>query len=174
MLPSQSVRESVAVIGDARVDPGSQVDMLAEDIGRRIVGAGYRLVTGGLGGVMEAACRGGRDAPNWSDGAIVGIIPSSDPSSANPYVDVIIPTGLDHARNQLVAQTSAVVAVGGGAGTSGWMTGFAIRRSRRIGSTVPTTAMRRWLSSHGTFRDTAAAIAGSPDFRDTGVSSEPW
>ncbi|MCG8419271.1 MAG: TIGR00725 family protein [Proteobacteria bacterium] len=110
-------RVSVAVIGDAQVATGSARDRLAEDIGRALVDAGYRVITGGLSGVMEAACRGARASKNWFEGATVGILPGSDARSANQYVDLAIPTGLDHGRNQLVAQSQAIIAIGGGAGT---------------------------------------------------------
>lgn len=107
----------VAVVGDARVEAGGAAEVLAQEIGTAIVDAGYRLVTGGLGGVMEAAHRGARQSARWSDGAGIGLLPGHDPAQANPYVDIAIPTGLDHGRNMLVAQADAVVAVGGGAGT---------------------------------------------------------
>ena len=52
-----------------------------------------------------------------TDGDIIGLLPSFNPKSANEYVDVIIPTGLDVFRNVIVASAAAVIAVGGGAGT---------------------------------------------------------
>jgi hypothetical protein len=107
----------VAVVGDARIGPGSSIEKVAEDIGRNIVDHGFRLLTGGLGGVMEAACRGGRSSDQWCDGRIIGIVPSADPSTANSFIDIVITTGLDHGRNLLVAQADAIVAIGGGAGT---------------------------------------------------------
>jgi uncharacterized protein (TIGR00725 family) len=107
----------IAVIGDASIDPDSPRDRFAEELGKRIIDQGWQLQTGGLGGVMEAASRGGRASPSWSSGSIIGILPGCDPARANPYVDVALPTGLGHGRNLLVAQADAVVAVGGGAGT---------------------------------------------------------
>jgi uncharacterized protein (TIGR00725 family) len=63
---------------------------------------------------MEAACRGAKQA----GGLTVGILPGSDRSEANPYVDVVLPTGLGEARNALVVGAAdVVVAVGGGYGT---------------------------------------------------------
>ena len=87
-------------------------------IGRLAVEAGFRIVTGGLGGVMSAACEGARCAANYREGATVALIPSDDPSTANPYADVVIPTGLGVSRNALVvAAADVVIAIGGGAGT---------------------------------------------------------
>jgi uncharacterized protein (TIGR00725 family) len=75
-------------------------------------------VTGGLGGVMEAASRGAHSAKGYREGDVVGILPVSDGAAANELVDIAIPTGMGIARNVLVVATAdAVVAVGGGSGT---------------------------------------------------------
>jgi uncharacterized protein (TIGR00725 family) len=86
----------------------------AESVGRELARAGAVLVCGGLGGAMEAASRGAHEAR----GVAVGILPGTDRSAANPYLDVAIPTGLGEARNALVVRAAdALVAVGGGYGT---------------------------------------------------------
>jgi uncharacterized protein (TIGR00725 family) len=91
---------------------------VAEEVGRLVVQEGWRLLTGGLGGVMEAASRGARQARGYREGDVLGIVPSVEAATANPYVDIVIPTGLGVARNVLVVATAdAVIAVGGGAGT---------------------------------------------------------
>ena len=110
-------RPIVAVIGDARVEPGSRKEREAERVGKLLVERGFRVLTGGLGGVMEAACRGARSARNYREGDTIGILPGFDPSEASPFVDVPIVTGLDHVRNTIVSQADAVIAIGGGAGT---------------------------------------------------------
>ncbi len=107
----------VAVVGDGIIEPGSTKESLAEDLGRRLVDHGYRLLTGGLGGVMAAAARGARGSSRHAPGDIVGILPEDDAVEVNPWIDIAIPTGLGHARNTIVARADAVVAVGGGAGT---------------------------------------------------------
>ena len=112
-----SRRTTIAVVGNAAVPEGDARGEVARELGRRIVDAGWVLVTGGHGGVMEAAGRGARESERWTSGASVALLPGHDPSAANAYVDVAIPTGLDVARNSLVAHADAVVAVGGGAGT---------------------------------------------------------
>ena len=87
---------------------------VARQVGAEIAGAGAVLVCGGLGGVMEAACRGAREAR----GRTVGILPGSDPAAANPWAEVVVPTGIGHARNVLVVQSGeAVVALPGSHGT---------------------------------------------------------
>lgn len=83
-------------------------------VGQYIAEAGAVLVTGGLGGVMEEASRGCAD----SGGLVLGILPGNDPATANPYVEIAIPSGMGHARNVLVAQTAeALIAVEGELGT---------------------------------------------------------
>lgn len=83
-------------------------------MGRLLAERGAVLVCGGLGGTMEAACRGAKQA----GGTTIGLLPGSSRSDANRYVDVAIPTGLGEARNALVVRTADVlIAVGGGYGT---------------------------------------------------------
>jgi uncharacterized protein (TIGR00725 family) len=83
-------------------------------VGRELASAGAVVVCGGLGGVMEAACRGAREA----GGQTVGILPGTDRAAANAFVDIAIPTGLGEARNALVVRAAdALIAVGGGYGT---------------------------------------------------------
>jgi uncharacterized protein (TIGR00725 family) len=105
-------RPIIGVIGASR--PSAEEAALAEAVGRAIAGAGAILLCGGLGGVMEAACRGAKEA----GGLTVGILPTEDAADANPFVDVPIATGIGEARNAIVARApDALVAVGGGYGT---------------------------------------------------------
>lgn len=109
-------RPVVAVIGGHRASP--RLREAAEALGRGIVDAGWRVACGGRGGVMEAACRGAHGSAAYREGDTLGILPSGDPAEANPFVDVVLPTGLGLARNVLVVRAGdAIVAVGGGAGT---------------------------------------------------------
>lgn len=102
----------VAVIGGANA--GDEDRSRAEAIGAALARAGATVVCGGLGGVMEAACRGAKT----EGGLTVGILPGNDRAAANPWVDVAIPTGLGETRNALVVQAAdVIVAVGGEYGT---------------------------------------------------------
>src|SRR5690242_4452077 len=86
----------------------------AEEAGAAVAEAGCGLVCGGLGGVMEAACRGARSR----GGLTVGLLPGTDRDVANGWVVVALPTGLGEARNALVVRAAdVVVAIGGGWGT---------------------------------------------------------
>lgn len=86
----------------------------AEEIGRRLADAGATVVCGGLGGVMDAAARGAREA----GGTVVGILPGETRAGASSHLTVAIPTGMGEARNALIARAAdAVIAVGGEWGT---------------------------------------------------------
>jgi hypothetical protein len=87
---------------------------VAEDVGRLVAEAGAILVCGGLGGVMAAAARGAKEA----GGSTLGILPGHDRSEANSYLDMVVATGMGHARNlAVVSSGDAVIAVGGEFGT---------------------------------------------------------
>jgi uncharacterized protein (TIGR00725 family) len=102
----------IAVVGPGRAV--AREAAWAEDAGAAIADAGAVLVCGGLGGVMEAACRGARSR----GGLTVGLLPGLDRADANGWVVVAIPTGLGEARNALVVRAAdAVVAIGGAWGT---------------------------------------------------------
>lgn len=107
----------VAVIGDASTDPAGAKAVAARQVGALIIERRWRLVTGGMGGVMKEASAGARDSEAWVDGDIIGIAPGSDPAAANPFVDVVIATGMDHLRNSIVAHADAIIVIGGGSGT---------------------------------------------------------
>jgi uncharacterized protein (TIGR00725 family) len=102
----------VAVVGPGEASAGD-VER-AEQVGSELARRGAVLVCGGLGGVMEAACRGAKE----EGGTTVGILPGAQRSQANPHVDVALATGLGEARNALVVRAAdALIAVGGGYGT---------------------------------------------------------
>ena len=95
-------------------DSGARLAAEAEAVGAALARRGAVVVSGGLGGVMEAACRGAKGA----GGSTLGILPGGDRSAANEWVDLALATGLGEARNALVVRAcDALVAVGGGYGT---------------------------------------------------------
>lgn len=102
----------VAVVGHN--DPPPEVIQWAEEVGQRLAQKGAAVVCGGLGGVMEAVARGAFEA----GGLTVGILPGYEARAANPFVRVVIPSGLGHARNVLVvASGDVVIAFPGSYGT---------------------------------------------------------
>ncbi|MBF0516018.1 MAG: TIGR00725 family protein [Nitrospirae bacterium] len=102
----------VGVIGGRDVSPWHLGQ--AQLTGRLIAQKGGLLVCGGLGGVMEAACKGAKEA----GGLTVGILPQGQTTHANPHVGIPIATGMGMARNAIIAQTADVlIAIGGSYGT---------------------------------------------------------
>lgn len=102
----------VAVVGPGEAGP--QELGQAEEVGRLLAQAGATLVSGGLGGVMAAACRGASGA----GGLTVGLLPGADRAAANPHVTVALATGLGELRNGLVVRAADVLIAVGGAGRS--------------------------------------------------------
>lgn len=102
----------IGVIGASECSRG--IAQVAEKIGKGIAERGDILICGGLGGVMEAACKGAKHGK----GLTVGILPGREKDSANPYVDIPIASGLGYARNIIIVQSSdGIIAVGGRFGT---------------------------------------------------------
>ena len=105
-------RPYVAVVGGG--EAGAEAVAVAEDVGRELARRGAVVLCGGLGGVMEAACRGAKA----EGGTTVGILPTDDRRHANEYVDIAIATGMGEARNALVVRAADVVlAIDGEFGT---------------------------------------------------------
>jgi len=102
----------IGVIGGAR--PKEKWSQMAFEVGTHIAKNNAVLVCGGLGGVMEAAARGAKQA----GGHTMGILPGSSPQDANPHIDIAIATGLGYTRNSLVAMNAnSLIAVDGQYGT---------------------------------------------------------
>jgi uncharacterized protein (TIGR00725 family) len=116
----------VAVVGPGEASPTEL--HAAEEIGAGLAVAGAVVVTGGLGGVMEAACRGARS----KRGRTLGILPGDDREAANGWVELAIATGLGELRNGLVVRAAdALVAIGGGHGTLSEVA-FALKLGRPV------------------------------------------
>ena len=131
-------KKIIAVIGGGQ--PSPEEIKLAEEVGREIAKQGAMLVCGGLGGVMEAACRGASD----EGGVTIGILPGDRTETANPYVQIPIVTGMGYARNVLVVKTAqAVIAIDGSYGTLS-----EIAHARQ--SNIPVIGLNTWaLSKNG-------------------------
>lgn len=134
----------VAVIGDGdpRGPEAHRLLELAEEVGQHLARGGAIVVTGGLGGVMQAASRGAAGA----GGQTIGILPGADPAEANEYVRTPIATGLGVVRNFVVVTAAdAVVAIGGRHGTLSEI-GIALRMGRHV------VALSSWrVESDGRF-----------------------
>ncbi len=125
----------VAVIGGAQCAPEEAA--LAEEVGRELAKRGAILVCGGLTGVMEAACKGASN----EGGLTLGILPSDDPTTANPHVQIAIATGVGYARNIAVVKSAqAIIAIDGDYGTLTEIA-FALK------SAIPVIGLNTWSLS---------------------------
>jgi len=106
------VKKQIGVIGAGTC--GSEIEDIAEAVGREVAKRGGILICGGLGGVMEAAAYGAKQ----EGGITVGILPGALRKEANPWIDIAVLSGMGQARNALIAQSSdALIAVNGEYGT---------------------------------------------------------
>lgn len=117
----------IAVVGYNKDRCTEQATILAYEVGKEIARAGAVLVCGGLGGVMESACKGSKE----NNGFTIGIIPQDEFSFANEFCDVVICTGIGFARDFMIASSAdGIIAIGGGVGTLIEMAaGYMIKKS---------------------------------------------
>ena len=117
----------IAVVGYNKDKCTEQARILAYEVGKEVARAGAVLVCGGLGGVMESACKGSKE----NNGFTIGIIPQDEFSFANGFCDVVICTGIGFARDFMIASSAdGIIAIGGGVGTLIEMAaGYMIKKS---------------------------------------------
>ena len=109
---STARKPMIAVVGAGKCS--KKLRDMAFIVGKYVAENGGVVVCGGMGGIMEGAARGAREA----GGVTIGILPTSDKNDANEFIDYIIPTGFGEARNIMVVRTAdAVVAFPGKYGT---------------------------------------------------------
>jgi len=104
----------IAVVGYNKDRCTEQARNIAYEVGKEVARAGAVLICGGLGGVMESACKGAKEI----NGFTIGIIPQEEFSFANGFCDVVICTGIGFARDFIIASSAdGIIAIGGGVGT---------------------------------------------------------
>jgi len=140
----------IAVIGGGECS--KEEAKLAEAVGRELARQGVILVCGGLGGVMEAACKGASS----HGGVTIGILPGDSHQAANPYVQIPIVTGIGHARNMAVVKSAqAVIAIGGSYGTLSEI-------SHALQSGIPVIGLNTWSLSKNGQQDNSIILAQNP------------
>ena len=140
----------IAVIGGAAPEPPAL--KAAEEVGKLLAERGMGVVCGGLGGVMQAVCKGAFEA----GGLTVGILPSYRESDANQYVRISLPTGIGYVRNALVVRAGrAAIAIDGSYGTLNEM-------SIALAEGIPVVALDSWELAVGGKQDTAVYRAATP------------
>jgi uncharacterized protein (TIGR00725 family) len=127
----------ITVVGGGRCDTQTASD--AERVGAAIARGGGVLISGGLGGVMEAASRGARGA----GGTTIGVLPGERAEDANEFVEIPIVTGMGQARNIVnVLSGEALVALTGEGGT---LSEIAVA----LKSDIPIIAVNAWHGIDG-------------------------
>ncbi len=102
----------VAVLGGNECT--SETGKIAYKTGMEIAKAGFHLLCGGLGGVMEYASKGAKKA----GGLTIGILPGESKKAANKYIDIPIATAMSNARNAIIVRAADfLIAIGGNYGT---------------------------------------------------------
>ena len=140
----------IAVIGGGQCSKAEA--KLAEEVGRELARQGAILVCGGLGGVMEAACKGASS----QGGITIGILPGDSRQAANRYVQIPIVTGIGYARNVAVVKSAqAVIAVGGSYGTLSEI-------SHALQSGIPVIGLNTWALSRNSQQDNSIIPAQNP------------
>ena len=106
------MKNLIGVIGAGECN--KEVYDIAVDLGKQLGENGFSIICGGLGGVMEAVCKGVKTANQIT----IGILPGNDPADANPYIDIPVATGMGIGRNIIIIRSaSVIVAVNGKFGT---------------------------------------------------------
>lgn len=110
--------QRIGIIGPNRSHCSEMLYEFGIVLGKKLCIPNRILICGGMGGFMEAVCCGMKKSPDTFNGQTIGILPTDDESSANPYIDIPIPTGIGVARNLIIINSSDIlITAGGGAGT---------------------------------------------------------
>jgi uncharacterized protein (TIGR00730 family) len=106
---------AVSFFGSARTSPDAPEYALARETARRLGEAGFAIITGGGGGIMEAANRGARDAGVTSVGLNIELPHEQD---ANGFQDISLEFHHFFTRKLMfVRYANAFVVLPGGFGT---------------------------------------------------------
>lgn len=109
------IRPSVSIFGSARIGAGHAYYRMSEALGYELSRAGFSVVTGGGGGLMEAANKGAFRSKSPSVGLNIQL---PHEQKANPYQDVTLTFRHFFARKMMfVKYASACVILPGGFGT---------------------------------------------------------
>lgn len=110
--------KNIGIIGPNNKMCSRELYDFGVQLGQQIATKDRIFVCGGLGGFMEAVCKGIKLSPDTFKGQTVGILPDDTSENANPYIDTAVATGTGIARNLIIVKTAEIIiAAGGGAGT---------------------------------------------------------
>jgi uncharacterized protein (TIGR00725 family) len=110
--------KKIGIIGPNNKMCNKELYEFGVQLGQQIATKNRTFICGGLGGFMEAVCKGVKLSPETFEGQTVGILPDDTSANANPFIDIAIATGQGIARNIVIVRTAEIIiAAGGGAGT---------------------------------------------------------
>jgi len=110
--------KKIGIIGPNNKMCSKELYDFGVQLGRQIATKDRTFVCGGLGGFMEAVCKGIKQSAETFNGQTVGFLPDDTSNNANPFIDTAVPTGQGIARNIIIVRTADIlIAAGGGAGT---------------------------------------------------------
>ncbi len=125
-MPDSKGNIYVGVIGAGRCT--RKLRDLASEVGKEIAREGAVLVCGGLDGVMKGAAEGAKS----EGGVTIGILPGTDKTDANKFIDYAVCSGFGEARNLVIIRTAdVVIAMPGMFGTLSEL-GFALKMKKPV------------------------------------------
>mgnify|MGYP001156780978 FL=1 len=137
----------IAVIGAGQ--PTKDIYQLALEVGEELGKRHMTVICGGMGGVMEAVCKGTKS----TGGFTIGVLPGDKPYLANQWVDIPICTGMSDARNVIIVKTGTVViSIGGSYGTLSEI-------GHALSDSVPVIGLNTWNLSRDNRSDKTIVIS---------------
>lgn len=111
-------RLNISVLGSYSASETEKA--LAYQLGLGLADMDINVISGGQEGVMHNLCKAIYEhrSNGYHSAYIVGILPKSSFTDANPYLDLAVPVGAAHLQNAIVPLSAdIVVTIGGSAGT---------------------------------------------------------
>jgi len=164
------VSNAVTVYGSARTHEGEPYYEMARALGKALVTRGYKVVTGGGPGIMEAANRGAKEAGGESIGLNINLPLEQRP---NPYVDKLISFRYFFVRKVMFLKYAvAAVILPGGLGTMDELFETATLIQTKKVSPIPMVVMGKddWFGYSFSLSGNTAVV-GAPMDDDNGSAS---
>jgi uncharacterized protein (TIGR00730 family) len=133
----------IAVFGSSEPRDGAREYARAQEVGRRLALEGFPVISGGYGGVMEAASRGAREAGGQAVGVVCSVFSERTP---NPFLTETVRThDLFERTRELVQRARGFVVLPGNAGTLAELTFlWALDRAGCLAGRPVVLLGRRW------------------------------
>jgi uncharacterized protein (TIGR00730 family) len=165
------IPRAIAVFGGSEAAAGTADYQNAVEVGRLIASAGWAVVNGGYGGVMEASARGARDAGGRTLGVTTRAF--SGRGGPNPYIDTELPEADLHDRTRrLIESASAFIILPGKSGTLAELSFlWALRRAGLLGPKPIVLLGTIWAELLRTLR--GLNLVGEPELAVTRIALSP-